>query len=216
VFFGWMAEEGFLPRDVAAPLIHRAVSAPLPTVLTADEIAALMEAARQLRKGSDEGTADARPLLLLTLVLSTGIKKSECANIHMNHLDLANPDQPAVWIRYRNTQRRHKERRIRLPSAWPDVLNEYLEQYPTDQRLLPWTPRNLEYVLTGLAEKAEVRRVTFEILRWTCAVHDHVNGMDGNTLRRKMGLSQISWYEVVNRLEMLSRMPAGRTLIKQA
>lgn len=216
VFFGWLAEEGVLPRDVAAPLIHRAVSAPLPTILSAGDIAALMETCQNLRQGTDDSAPDARPLLLLSLVLSTGIKKSECSNIHMNHLDLADPDLPAVWIRYRNAQRRHKERRIRLPSAWPEVLDEYLQQYPTEQKLFRWTPRNLEYVLTGIAEKAEVQRVTFEILRWTCAVHDYVNGMDANALRRKMGLSQISWYEAQNRLEMLSRMPAGRTLVKPA
>jgi integrase/recombinase XerD len=209
VFFGWLAEEAFLPRDVAAPLIHRAVSAPLPKTLTGDEIAALMTVTQEMRRGRDENDPDARPHLLLLLLLNTGIKKSECVNIHLNHLDLADKHHPAVWIRYRNARRRHKERRITLPSVWPPVLNEYLSQYPTQQLLFPWTGRNLEYVLTGVAETARVSHVTFEILRWTCALRDYIDGMDSDALRRKMGLSEISWYEVENRLDMLARLRAG-------
>jgi len=209
VFFGWIALEGFLPRDVAAPLIHRAVSAPLPKTLSAEEIEALMRTTQQLRQGTENSVPDARPQLLLMLILNTGIKKSECVAIHMNHLDLADPNQPAVWIRYRNVRRRHKERRIRLPVTWPTVLDEYLGQYPTQQLLFPWTARNLEYVLTGVAEMAGVSRVTFEILRWTCALQDYIDGIDRDALRRKLGLSKISWYEVENRLELLSRVQAG-------
>lgn len=211
VFFGWIAQEGFLPRDVAAPLIHRAVSAPLPDTLSAEEIEALMRATQQLRQGTEEDAPDARPQLLLMLILNSGIKKSECMAIHVNHLDLANPDQPAIWIRYRNVRRRHKERRISLPVTWPAILNEYLGQYPTRQLLFPWTARNLEYVLTGVAEMAGVSRVTFEILRWTCAVQDYIDGIDHDALRRKLGLTKISWYEVETRLDLLSRLQAGRS-----
>ena len=209
VFFGWLAEEEILPRDVAAPLIHRAVSAPLPDTLSDDEITALLTVTEEMRQGRDDNDPDARPHCLLTLLLNTGIKKSECVNIHLNHLDLANSQRPAVWIRYKSARRRHKERRIALPSTWPKVLNEYLAQYPTKQQLFPWTPRNLEYVLTGVAETAEVARVTFETLRWTCAVKDYIDDMPSEELRRKLGLSEISWYEVENRLDLLARLRAG-------
>lgn len=205
VFFGWLTEEQALPRDIAAPLIHHTVSAPLPEVLSGDQLAALLRVTEVLRKGTDVTEPDARPHLLVTLILNTGIKKSECANIHLNHLDLVNAEHPALWIRYRNNRRRHKERRIPLPAFWPHLLNEYLVQYPTHQRLFPWTPRNLEYVLTGVAEAAGVARVTFETLRWTCAVRDYQEGMEPDALRRKLGLSEISWYEVHSRLELLSR-----------
>ncbi|MCU0520205.1 MAG: site-specific integrase [Anaerolineae bacterium] len=205
VFFGWLADEEVLPRDVSAPLIHRAVSAPLPETLNDEEISALLGVTQALRQGDDIHGPDARPHLLLNLILSTGIKKSECVGIHLNHLDLADPEHPAVWIRYRNTRRRHKERRIPLPAALVPPLNEYLLQYPTRQSLFPWTGRNLEYVLTGVAETAAVSRLTFEILRWTCALRDFIEGMDPDALRRKLGLSEISWYEVETRLDMLAR-----------
>jgi site-specific recombinase XerD len=205
VFFGWLVEEGSLPRDIAAPLIHHAVSAPLPETLSDDELTALLRVTQQLRQGAEDNEPDARPHLLLTLILNTGIKKGECINIHLNHLDLVNADQPALWVRYRNTRRRHKERRIPLPGFWRRVLDEYLAQYPTRDLLFPWTARNLEYVLTGVADTAGVARVTFESLRWTCALRDYLEGMEPDALRRKLGLSEISWYEVHSRLELLSR-----------
>ncbi len=210
VFFGWLAEEAFIVQDVAAPLIHQTVSAPLPDTLSDEEIAALLQVTEQMRRGADDEKPDARPHLLLTLVLNTGIKKGECTSIHLNHLDLADTDHPALWIRYRNPRRRHKERRIALPRAWPNVLDEYLGQYPTRQFLFPWTARNLEYVLTGVAETAGVSRLTFETLRWTCALRDHIEGMEADVLRRKLGLSEISWYEVENRLNLMARQQAFR------
>ncbi len=210
VFFGWLADEGVLSRDVSAPLIHRAVSAPLPETLSDEEISALLEVTQALRQGIGASAPDARPHLLITLILAAGIKKSECVDIHLNHLDLTDPEHPALWIRYRNTRRRHKERRISLPADLVGVLNEYLVQYPSRQKLFPWTGRNLEYVLTGVAETAGVGRLTFEILRWTCALRDFCDGMDPDVLRRKLGLSEISWYEVETRLDMLARQRGHR------
>ena len=211
VFFGWLAEEGVLPRDIAAPLIHRTVSAPLPEVLDDAQIAAILHVTEALRRGGEGQKPDARPHLLITLILNTGIKKSECTNIQLNHLDLSDPQHPALWVRYKNPRRRHKERRLPLPVTWPAVLDEYLAQYPTQQYLFPWTGRNLEYVLTKVAAAAKVSRLTFEILRWTCAVRDYIEGMDHDTLRRKLGLSEISWYETENRLDMLARRYQART-----
>jgi site-specific recombinase XerD len=208
VFFGWLAEEGSLPRDVAAALIHHSVSAPLPDTLKDDEIAALIQVTQEMRQGTEERQPDARPHLLLTLILNTGIKKSECIGIHLNHLDLADATHPAVWIRYGNSRRRHKERRIPLPRFWPQTLDEYLTQYPTRQLLFPWTARNLEYVLTGVADQAGVSRMSFETLRWTCALRDYREGMESDALRRKLGLSEISWYEVESRLDLLARQRA--------
>ncbi len=106
-------------------------------------------------------------------------------DIHLNHLDLTDPEHPALWIRYKNARRRREERRIPLPANWVGVLNEYLVQYPSRQRLFPWTGRNLEYVLTGVAETAGVARLTFEILRWTCALRDSCEGMDADALRQE-------------------------------
>ncbi len=205
VFFGWLAEEGYLPRDVAAPLIHREASGALPDILSDDDISKVMEVTQAIRQGLDVRKPDARPHLLFLLILNSGIKKNECIEINLNHLDITRAERPELWIRYRNPQRRHKERCILLPPVLVQVLGEYLEQYKPDERLFPWTGRNLEYVLTNVAREAGLGRLSFEMLRWTCAVRDFSEGMDPQKLRHKLGLSQISWYEVESRLALLAR-----------
>ncbi|MBD3250987.1 hypothetical protein GF380_00705, partial [Candidatus Uhrbacteria bacterium] len=68
VFFGWLAEEAFITRDVAAPLIHQAVSAPLPDTLSEEQIADLLQVTRRTYQGDEDHKPDARPHLLVTLI----------------------------------------------------------------------------------------------------------------------------------------------------
>ncbi|RME65570.1 MAG: hypothetical protein D6790_01650, partial [Caldilineae bacterium] len=68
------------------------------------------------------------------------------------------------------------------------------------------TPRNLEYVLDEAGKRAKITRVQvgFETLRWTCAVRDFKNGMPDDQLRRKLGLSKISWRETSDKIQRLA------------
>jgi site-specific recombinase XerD len=194
VFFGWLAETGVLPEDPAAPVIHKPVITPLPAVLSDAEVERMLGVTQALRHAEKP---DPRPHLLATLLLHTGIKKSECMNIVMNHFDFADPAQPVLWIRYANPRRRHKERKLRLPAWWPAVLAEYRAQYEPQEALFPCTARNLEYVLEHVAEEAELSHgLSFEMLRWTCAVRDYRAGMSADKLRQKLGISKITWREV--------------------
>ena len=75
--------------------------------------------------------------------------------------------------------------------------------------LFECTARNLEYVLDECAKRAGLpaRILSFEALRWTCAVRDLRGGMDQDTLRRKLGLSHISWVETSEKLRRLLSAP---------
>ncbi|HEY88199.1 MAG TPA: site-specific integrase [Thermoflexia bacterium] len=209
VFFGWLTEEELFARDPSAPLIHHTVSAPLPAVLADEQLQAVLAATQALRQGDEEHDPDSRPHLLVTLLLHTGIKKGECVRIALNHIDLTDREHPALWIRYQQANRRHKERRIALPVRWPNVLATYQQEYAPQQLLFPWTARNLEYVLAKVAKRAAIPRLSFEMLRWTCAVRDKLEGLESEELRRKLGLSQISWYEVEGKLELLAQQLRG-------
>jgi hypothetical protein len=71
--------------------------------------------------------------------------------------------------------------------------------------LFECTARNLEYVLRDLAKLAGIPGgVSFEMLRWTSAVRDYRAGMDGDALRRKMGLSKLRWRETTDKLKQLT------------
>jgi integrase/recombinase XerD len=206
VFFGWLAESGVLPRNPAAPVVHEPVRTPLPDILTEDQIEQVLEVTQTFREAEDP---DARPHLLVTLLLHTGIKKGECMAITMNHIDLSDPSHPILWIRYANPQRRHKERKLRLPTTWPTVLSEYRAQYQPEDALFPCTARNLEYVLSDIAERAGIAQgVSFEMLRWTCAVRDYRAGMKAKDQRQKLGLSKVTWRQTGKKIAKL----AGPTL----
>jgi len=206
VFFGWLTEAGVLASDPSDAVIHRPVTTPLPRVLSEAEVERVLAATEAMRLGEQPDVRpDARPHLLVTLLLNTGIKKGECMNIVLNHLDFSDPAQPVLWIRYANPQRRHKERKLRLPLWWPAVLAEYRAQYEPQETLFPCTARNLEYVLADVAKRARLRHgLSFEMLRWTCAVRDYRAGMSADRLRQKLGISRITWREVGLRIARLA------------
>lgn len=209
-FFGWLREIGALPNDPAAPIVHQPVKTPLPDILFDNEIEAVLAATQRMRAGiaSDADSPpkpDARPHLLVTLLLKTGIKKSECIGIKLEHIDLSEPDEPALWIRYADARHRHKERKLRLDRDWPRLLKEYQTQYDIQDAVFPWSARNLEYVLADVGKLAGLSKpLSFETLRWTSAVQDKRAGLPDETLRRKMGLSTITWREASEKLAKLT------------
>jgi len=202
VFFAWLAEAQIIPSDPAAPLIQKPVSTPLQDILTDDQVEQLLATTNLLRHAE---RPDARPHLLVLLLLATGIKKSECMALVLNHIDLSDVQAPAVWIRYNDERHHYKERKLPLPKDWPRVLEEYKAQYEIKDKLFPCTARNLEYVLRDASQMAGLRKqVSFEMLRWTCAVRDSKSGMSAEQLRHKLGLSRITWEETSEKLTRLT------------
>ncbi|HPH95798.1 MAG TPA: tyrosine-type recombinase/integrase [Anaerolineaceae bacterium] len=201
-FFRWLNQAGVILLDPAEKVIQQSVISPLPIVLTTEEVEKLISAAeihRQKRK------PDARPYTLLTLLLATGIKKGECLGISLNHIDLDNPDEPVLFIRYASAQNRYKERKILLPVEWLPAYHEYLAQYNPVDQLFPWSQRRLEYLLEDLGEEAGLdKHVSFDMCRWTCALQDINNGMEMDKIRQKLGISKIQWREIGMKLRKLS------------
>ncbi len=205
VFFGWLAEAGVLPSDPAAPLVHEHPSTPLPEILYDNQVAALLATARDLLWAPKP---DARPYLLVSLILQTGIKKSECMEIRPEHIDFSNPQAPVLYVRYADARRTHKERKLALGPGFTSAYRQYMREYNPTERLFECTARNLEYVLEDVAKQAGITGgVSFEQLRWTCAVRDYRNGMPPEQLRLKLGLSRISWRETLPKIQKLARPP---------
>ena len=207
VFFGWLADSGVLPADPAAPLSHKPVQTPLPQILYDDQVDQVLAVTRRMMAAEKP---DPRPHLLVTLVLHTGIKKQECMAIKLAHIDTSDPKGAVVHIRYDRPQMQYKERRLRLPPGWAEALALYRKVYEPQEFLFPCTARNLEYVLTGVAKEAGLPApggLSFEMLRWTCAVRDYRARMDPVQLRRKLGLSEMSWQEAEPKIIRLAEPP---------
>lgn len=205
VFFAWLKQANVIPEDPAAPIAHQPVTTPLPEILFADQVANLLNAARAMRTAERR---DARPYLLVTLILATGIKKSEAMAVRLADIDVSGPGTGVLYIRYDDAKKRHKERKLRLPTDFRDSVAEYREQYHPRERLFECTARNLEYVLADLAKLTGLGdTVSFESLRWTCAVQDFQNGMSEDHIRQKLGLSTITWEEAGDKLRRLAAKP---------
>ena len=205
VFFAWLADVGALPADPAAALVHKPVQTPLPRVLYDDQVNEVLAVTRQMAAAEKP---DPRPHLLVTLLLHTGIKKQECMGLKLAHIDTSNPAGPVIHIRYDNPRMQYKERRLRLPAEWARTLAHYRRVYDIEETLFPCTARNLEYVLANVAKQAGLPAgLSFEMLRWTCALRDHQARMDPDRLRRKLGLSLMSWQETEPKLLRLAEPP---------
>jgi site-specific recombinase XerD len=205
VFFGWLAESGVLTSDPAAPLVHEHPHTPLPELLYDEQVNTLQNTARDLLWAQKP---DARPYLVLTLVLQTGIKKSECVGIKLAHIDLSNRQAPVLYVRYDDPRRALKERKLALGPQFAAIYDQYVREYAPKEYLFECTPRNLEYVLADLAQLAGLKDgVSFEQLRWTCAVRDYRRGMPPDRLRQKLGLSEISWRETLPKIQKLANPP---------
>lgn len=206
-FYRWLVETGVVGKDVANPIPQQSVISPLPEVLTHEEVSAVIEAAQQLRQADEP---DARPYALLTLLLETGIKKGECLNIHLNHIDLETPDGPILFVRYGKASKRYKERKLSLSGEWVSAYREYVQQYTPRERLFPWSPRRLEYLLEEIGEAAGLEKhVSFDMCRWTSALLDTLEGTEKDQIRQKLGISKIQWREVGNKLGRLADQVAA-------
>jgi integrase/recombinase XerD len=203
VFFGWLYQSGVLNTDPSTAVIQISVSSPLPVVPSDEEISKALQVTESLRAGDGTEKADARPHLLLTLLLKTGIKKGEALTIVPNHIDRDDP--PFLFIRYKNPRMRYKERKISLEPAWLEVLDEYLVQYEPVDTLFTCTARNLEYILSDVGEAAGLSqgRLSFENLRWASALADYRSGVEPNEIRQRLGLSPVTWRETKKKLDRL-------------
>ncbi len=204
VFFGWLHGISIIGTDPAEPILQQPAKTPLPTILTDAEVSSLIRTAQDYLW--DRSKADARPFVLVNLLVQTGMKKAECARLLISDIDTAEPNAPEVSIRYPEERHAHKNRTIVLSPDVTPALATYLEQYKPEQFLFECTPRNLEYVLDEVGRKAEIERtqVGFETLRWTSAVRDFRKGVPEERLRQKMGLSKISWRETREKILKLT------------
>jgi len=207
-FFRWLQQYGVLLVDPAEKVVQRSVLSPLPIILSDDEVQAVLQAADRQRY---EHKPDARPYALVSLLLTTGIKKGECLGIHINHIDLEAPEGPLVFIRYASPSNRYKERKIPLQEEWISAHKEYITQYQPVDQLFPWSPRRLEYLLEDLGEEAGLgeKHLSFDMCRWTSAVLDYQGGLEPEAIRQKLGVSKIQFREIHMKLKQLSKDSQG-------
>jgi len=201
-FFRWLHQYGVLVVDPAEKVVQKTVLSPLPDVLDLGEIEAVLDAADKYRHTDKP---DSRPYTLVSLLLATGIKKGETLALSPNHIDLESPTGPILFVRYSSPKHRYKERKIALPNEWIDAYQEYQNQYNLSDRLFPWSPRRLEYLLEDIGEDAGLEKhLSFDMCRWTSALTDWKTGVEHEKIRQKLGISKVQWREIGMKLGRLA------------
>ena len=200
VFFKWLREIEAIPHDPALSVLQRSGPAPLAEILSSDDITSVISHAASLRRGEKP---DARPEMLFRLLLDTGIKKAE--TMRLTFEDVRRDSPPTVIVKHQSAKNVYKERIIELVPTWLPVLDEYASQYKVQNLIITCTARNLEYILEDLGNGAGIdAKISFEMLRWMSAVRDYRAEVDPNTIREKLGLSEISWYETFAKIKRLA------------
>lgn len=200
--FRWLHQYGVLVVDPAEKVAQRSAISPLPTVLTPKEYDEVLLAADRHRRADKP---DARSYALVYLLLTTGIKKSETLGILLEHIELDSPNGPQVFIKYPTPANRYKERKLILPEDWVPAYEEYLAQYNPVEKLFPWSPRRLEYLLEDISNEAALtKHLSFDMCRWTCALNDYHAGEEPDKIRQKLGVSKIQWRELFIKLKQLA------------
>ena len=152
VFFGWLHGIGVIGTDPAEPVVQQTARTPLPKILTDDESNRLLRAAQDYLW--DRHNADARPYVLVSLLMQSGIKKAECAALAGDGCRSSRPQSPQLNIHYPEERNAHKNRIISLHATFGPAFNQYRQQYKPETHIFECTPRNLEYVLEEVGKRA--------------------------------------------------------------
>ncbi len=198
-FFRWLHKRGYIPLDIAADVPYKPAVDPLPDYLTEPQVQDVLAAARAL---VESPRADTRPLAIIHLILETGIKKSECLRLTLDDVSLADR---FVYVHYAQRHLKFKERELPISAVCAAALEQHIARFRPRHRLFECTGRNLEYIFNRkIAPPAGLRSLTFEMLRWTCAIRDYQKGeMDEVEMQTKFGLSEIGWSEMEAKLQRL-------------
>ena len=201
VFFSWLRDTGKLGFDPAEGIAYKPFVDPLPEYLSVAEQTRVMDAARHV---ATTDRLDTRPLAAIALILDTGIKKGECLKLTVSDVDLPNRN---VLIKYDKKHLEFKNRRLPISDECAHILQQHIERYETTGLLFDCTGRNLEYIFNRkVASLAQLTALTFEMLRWSCAVRDFKTGeMTTDQFEQKYGLSALGWAEMEAKLARVVR-----------
>ena len=185
-FFGWLAENHVIPDNIAAAIAFARPLPPLPELLHEDELARLVQAARD----------EIRTTLLVTLALDGGLKKEEILALTVGRIDLSDREHPRLQVKAPDVTRTQRERVIEMPPSFTAIYERYAHTFHPQDAVIACTDRNLTYLLAKAVKRAGIhKRVTLQLLRDCFAVRQLQSGLSLPELRVKLGLSDEAWYE---------------------
>ena len=187
-FFRFLNSQGYINVNVADQVRHPKIEARAPRILSRLEYGALRDAAR----------TDARTYAIVEILLQTGLRISELAQIKMEDLNLGGHGSLVIPKRIG-----HENRVIPLNQAAVDAIEDYLTIRPTkaDDYLFitktgrPLLIRNIRATIDRFFKLAEIENAKVNDLRHTFVAHHLAHGTSLLTVSKIAGHKRISTTE---------------------
>ena len=201
-YFGFLLEEGALERDPTEGLQSPRVGRPLPNVLDATDVAALLEAPRL------DSPVHWRDRAILEFLYATGVRVSELVGLRVTNLDL---EEGLCTVFGKGS----KERMVPLGRPACVALSRYLREVRPalekgqggarvflNQRGRPLTRASVWKIVKAAARLAGIeRKVSPHVLRHTFATHLLEGGADLVAVQELLGHADISTTQIYTHLD---------------
>lgn len=197
-FFRWLKSNNFVNRDPSKDVSHPKIESSAPKFLSPLEYRALRDVVR----------SDTRIAAIIELILQTGLRISEVANLKLKNLK-----KDRIIIESYATQ---PEREVQLNPAGYEAVTEYLKERPeTDSEYIfvskngrPLAVRNIRAAIDRYMQKAEIPEYSVNDLRTTFVVENLKRGVDLVTVSQAVGHKRLSTTE--RYLELAEKSEPGK------
>ncbi len=203
-FFRWMISENIITGDVSASVAHPKIESSLPKFLSQLEYRALRDVVR----------SDIRIAAIIELILQTGLRISEVAN-----LKTAGVTKGSLKVESYATQ---PERNIPLNNPSQETLVSYMNIRPkSDSPYVfiskngkPLAVRNIRASISRYMQRAELPSYSVNDLRTTFIVENLKNEVDLVLLSQVSGHKRLSTTERYLELAQITETGKKQTLIE--
>lgn len=203
-FFRWMVENNYITTDLSKSVSHPKVEGSMPKFLTPLEYRALRDVVK----------TDVRISAMIELILQSGLRISEVANIKMKDLT-----DSTLKIEGYATQ---PERTIPLNKPAKDSLDKYLLERPKIESEYifisktgkPLAVRNIRASVDRFIQKAELPKYSVNDLRTTFIIENIKNGVDLILISQVTGHKRLSTTERYLSLAGVKESGKKQTLIE--
>ena len=183
--FRWLVAKKVLENDSAAPVAHPKYDNPPPRILTRMEYRALRDAAR----------SDKRIAAIIELMLQTGLRIGEVANLKISDINGEN-----ILIRAYASQ---PKRAVPLNGSAKGALDEYLKERGevksdhvfVTKNARPLLVRNIRSSIDRYFREAGIENAKVNDLRSTFIAHQLKSGVDVVTVSKIAGHKRLSTTE---------------------
>lgn len=181
-FFRYLIDDArVLEADPSDGYYPHAIPLRTPVPLFAAEQEALLAAAED-----DDGWS----LPAIWLMLRLGLARGELLALRRDHVDLADPALPIVYVFYDDIAKRGKERKLAAPPEFATIYADYLAAKEPVDLLFPVGPASVNGMVERVRKAAGIaKEVTPQTLRHTFAVDRAHQGADESALLAVLGLA---------------------------